>query len=110
MDCSSEFYEDKTEHSNPLYIVQVYKCISEFGGLQGKAIASYFKMVLPQVYNPHVVSRGAGGILPRKILLILEIASDAIFWPQISYVLQFLPNRISIVAATRTPCKAADCA
>ena len=29
-----------------------------------------------------------------------RIASDAIIRPQISHVLQFLPNRISIVAAT----------
>ena len=47
----------------------------EFGGLQGRAIASYFKMVWPKCTS-HVVSMGGGGGLvvfsPRKILLVLD--------------------------------------
>ena len=41
-----QVHEDKTEHSNPGSGLQMYQ--SEFGGLQGRVIASYFKVVWPK--------------------------------------------------------------
>ena len=47
-----QVYESKTEHSNPLCLcpgLQMYQ--SEFGGLQGRAIASYiFQGGVAQMY------------------------------------------------------------
>ena len=67
-----QVFEDKTEHSNPLYIpcpcLQMYQ--SEFGGLQSRPIGSYFKVVCPSVHL-HVVPREVWGYAPLGKLLKL---------------------------------------
>ena len=50
--------------------LQIYQ--SEFGGLQGRAIASYFKMVWPECTSACSIQGDLGVFSPRKILLILD--------------------------------------
>ena len=84
--------EDKTEHSNPLYLVQVYKCIRvNLEDCKAGAQQAISRWCGPSVH-PHVVSRA----FSQENLVHLD--SDAFFRPQISYVLQteFLLHVLSV--------------
>ena len=78
---------------------------------KGRAIARYFKLVWPKCTSGCSIWGGLGVFSPRKILLILDAKRSLLmqFSSPKSYILQFLPNRIWIFAATRTLCEAADC-
>ena len=90
---------DRTEHSNPLHLVQVYKCIRV--NLEdckaGPAIASYFK-IFPQT----LLDTTCGCTLRPHILLILDAKRSLLmqFSGPKSHMFCNSYQTISIVAAT----------